>query len=72
MRRAARGRAGVTKCAGKRATRVRAPFRSAVTIFRHSGGQPMPLRVGLTYTQMKLGRAYEHLDQLKREVDVFI
>jgi hypothetical protein len=30
----------------------------------------MPLRVGLTYTQMKLGRAYEHLDQLKREVDV--
>lgn len=32
----------------------------------------MPLRVGLTYAQMKLGRAYEHLDQLKREVTAFI
>jgi len=32
----------------------------------------MPLRVGLTYTQMKLGRAFEHLDQLKREVALFI
>src|SRR6266852_5532682 len=30
------------------------------------------MRVGLTYTQMKLGRAYEHLDQLKGEVARFI
>lgn len=30
------------------------------------------MRVGLTYTQMKLGRAYEHLYQLKREVKRFV
>jgi hypothetical protein len=30
------------------------------------------LRVGLTYTQMKLSRAHEHLDQLKREITAFI
>jgi hypothetical protein len=32
----------------------------------------MPLRFGLTYTQMKLGRAHEHLDRLKSEVARFI
>jgi hypothetical protein len=31
----------------------------------------MPLRVGLVYTQMKLGRAYEHLSSLKSEIDRF-
>jgi len=32
----------------------------------------MPLRLGLTYTQMKLGRAHEHLSQLKAEVARFL
>lgn len=32
----------------------------------------MPLRVGLVYTQMKLGRAYEHLNNLKVEIDRFV
>jgi hypothetical protein len=32
----------------------------------------MPLRVGMVYTQMKLGRAYEHLNNLKAEIDRFI
>jgi len=31
----------------------------------------MPLRFGLTYTQMKLGRAHEHLSQLKDEIARF-
>lgn len=31
----------------------------------------MPLRVGLTYTQMKLGRGYQHLDELKAAVSAF-
>ena len=31
----------------------------------------MPLRVGLTYTQMKLGRGYGRLQELKREVAKF-
>lgn len=30
------------------------------------------MRVGLTYTRIKLGRAYEHLDQLKLEVKRFV
>jgi len=32
----------------------------------------MSLRVGLTHTQMKLGRASQHLDQLQREISDFI
>lgn len=30
-----------------------------------------PMRVGLTHTQMKLGRAKEHLDRLANEVSAF-
>ena len=31
----------------------------------------MPLRVGLTYTLMKLDRGYQHLDELKAAVSAF-
>lgn len=32
----------------------------------------MPLKIGLTHTQMKLGRAYEHIKELDREVTLFL
>ncbi len=31
----------------------------------------MPLRIGLTHTQMKMGWAYKRLDELKGEVEKF-
>ena len=39
-----------------------------VLLYESGGGPHMPLRVGLTYTQMKLDRGYQRLDELQAAV----